>query len=562
MKRVLIFALSLSVMLTGCKKDSITEIEASTETKTIEDGSDDISTESFTKAISVVYSTSENAVVSGIDTTGDFLVTVDGNYVTIAYSGTEQVQYNLSGATTDGCFKLYSAKKQSIILNSLSLANANGAAINVQGTMASPSSGKRTFIVVEGTNTIADGSSYTQTLAGEDEKAAIFGEGKLVFSGSGSLSVAASGKSGIVSDDYVRFMDSPSVSISSTAGHGIKGKDSVIVGNATIDISVSANMKKGMISDSVVRIDGGTTTINVTGGSAYDSEDQSYSGSAGIKADGRFEMNDGLLTITNSGAGGKGISGDANGYFKGGSVSVTTTGSNYTTGSISAKGIKFDGDIVFSGSTVSVNCKANEGIESKGKITVSDGEVYSYSAADDAINSSSDFTVSGGLVCGYATSNDGLDANGNFYITGGLVYAIGATSPEVAIDANTEGGYKLYVQEGTIIAIGGLENNSSLTQSCYQVSSWSKNTWYGLTVGSNTYAFKTPASGGTGLVVSGSSTPTLTSEVSTSGGTSHFNGMLFSNASVSGGTSVSLSSYSGGNGGSGPGGNGGPGSRF
>jgi hypothetical protein len=196
---------------------------------------------------------------------------------------------------------------------------------------------------------------------------------------------------------------------------------------------------------------------------------------------------------------------------------------------------------------------------------VNGGVVYSYSAADDAINSAGTFTVEKGMVCGYAVRNDGLDANGNFYIKGGLVYAIGTTSPEVAIDANTEGGYKLYVQGGTIIAVGGLESGSSLTQACYSASSWSASTWYSLTVGTESIAFKAPTSGGTPLVVSGSSTPSLKSGVSVSGGTGWFEGMLTTGGLVSGGSSVELSSYNGGNsgpggGGSGPGGGGsGPG---
>ena len=159
----------------------------------------------------------------------------------------------------------------------------------------------------------------------------------------------------------------------------------------------------------------------------------------------------------------------------------------------------------------------------------------------------------------YSTGNDGIDSNGNMYIKGGVVYAIGSSSPEVALDANTEGGKKLYVQGGTIVAIGGLESGASLSQSCYSASSWSKNTWYALTVENDVFAFKTPSSGGSGLVVSGASTPTLKSGV-TASGTAIFNGMGYYPASVSGGSSVSLSSYSGGNSGGGPGGGGhGPG---
>ena len=133
------------------------------------------------------------------------------------------------------------------------------------------------------------------------------------------------------------------------------------------------------------------------------------------------------------------------------------------------------------------------------------------------------------------------------------MYAIGASSPEVAIDANSEEQKKLYVSGGTIIAIGGLESGASLTQSCYQASSWSKNTWYAITVGSDTFAFKTPSSGGSGLVVSGASQPTLMSGVTVSGGTTIFDGVGSVSPTVSGGSSVSLSSYSGGGGGPGGG---------
>ena len=113
---------------------------------------------------------------------------------------------------------------------------------------------------------------------------------------------------------------------------------------------------------------------------------------------------------------------------------------------------------------------------------------------------------------------------------------------------------------GTIVAIGGLESGAQLTQSCYSANSWSKNTWYALTVGNDTFAFKTPSSGGSTLVVSGASQPTLQSGVSVSGGTEIFDGVGYIGASFTGGSSVSVTSYTGGGGGFNPGGGGfGPG---
>ena len=521
---------------------------------------DSISGTIFDRTIRIVFADEGAQVTGDVNNT----VSVNGNHVTVNNTTDEKVIYELKGTAQDGSLKLYSSKKQALILDGLNLTSTKGAAVNNQGK-------KKCFVVVKGTNSLKDAASYTSTSADEDEKAALFSEGQLIFSGDGTLTVTAQGKSGITSDDYVHFMDSAVIIVSSGSGHGIRGKDAVYISGGTISVDVSADMKKGITSDSLVCINGGNTTINVAGAAAYDSEDAEYKGSAGIKADCLFEINGGSLDVTNKGIGGKGISGELTGCFNGGVVRVTTSGSNYGTSSgnrwgssssnsVSAKGIKFDGNLFFNGGTVLVKCSAHEGIEAKGTITVKDGIVYSYSAADDAINSGSTFTIEGGYVCGYAVRNDGLDANGNFYIKGGTVYAIGTTSPELAIDANTEGGYKLYVSGGTIMAVGGLESGASITQSCYQASSWSKSTWHSLTVGTNVIAFKTPASGGTPLVVSGASTPTLKTGVTVSGGTSYYDGMMIIDGSVSDGTSVTLSSYTGGNGGGfGPGGGGRPG---
>ena len=546
-KKTLIFlsvAIGLLLFAASCGHDNIIFVDPVSDTDTTENYSY-IDDTQFTRTVSVVYSTSGSATVE--NTTADFAVTIDGNGVTIAYSGSENVKYALSGTTSDGFLKIYSEQMQTVELNSVNITNRRGAAINLQGPISSPADGEATYIVVKGSSMLADGASYTDTPTGEDEKAALFAEGPLVICGGGSLAVTATGKAGITSDAFIQVISNPTLRISSSAGHGMRGKDYLLISNGTLDVAVSAAMKNGLSSDNFVRIDGGTTTVTVTGGAAYDSETLDYSGTSGVKADVSFTMNGGKLTVTNSGAGGKGINCNGKGYFYGGEVSITTNGSNYTAGDISAKGIKVDGDIAFAGSSVTVNCASSEGIESKGAITISDGIVYSCSY-DDAINSSGDFSITGGHVYGQSSNNDALDANGNFYIQGGVIYAISARAPEVAIDANSEEGKKLYLQGGTIIAIGGLENGSVLTQSCYSSSSWSPNTMYAMTVGSSTYAFKTPASGGTPLVVSGASTPTLKSGVSVSGGVSYFDGLLIQDGSMSGGTSVPLSSYTGGGG--------------
>lgn len=510
----------------------------------LEDEEDAIDNTSFDRTISVVFG------AAGATVTGDEngIVSVSGNCVTVNNTGSEKIRYELSGAASDGFFKIYGEKKQALVLKDLDLANPNGAAINNQNK-------KRTFVVLQGTNNLADGKKYSATPEGEDEKAAFFSEAQLIFSGDGSLTVTATGKAGITSDDYVRILDGPEISISSTGGHGLRGKDAVVIGGGKLDITVSKKGKKAISTDGTARFDGGATTLTVSGG-VDDSDLTDLSGSSGIKADAAFVMNAGSLTIINSGQGGKGISGDAAGLIAGGTIDITVTGTNYeVTGAdaagledttTSAKGIKFDGKLVFTGGTVTVSAKNHEAIEAKGDMVITDGTICATSS-DDAINSGGDMIIDGGRICALSTGNDGLDANGDCYIQGGLVYVSSAGGAEVGIDANTEDGHTLYVIGGTIVSIGGLERGSHLSQACYSAS-WNKDTWYALYSGDKVeFVFKTPSSGANGMVVSTAGTPSLKSGVTASGGTAIFDGMGYDNASATGGTAVSLSPYSSGN---------------
>ena len=573
-------------MMAGCIEDVIGTTDDPVETPTGNDDDDDpeessgnwddISLTEFSRTISISWN-GGSASVSGDD---NGIVSVSGADVTVDNSKNDEfVRYELSGTSSDGSLKIYSLRRLALVLNDLHLTNPSGAAINIQ-------THKRTFVVLNGSSTLADGElnssgDYPDETSTEDMKAAFFSEAQLVFSGSGSLSVTAKGKGGITSDDYLRFMGTQSVSVTSANGHALRGKDGIQVDDGTITASASAAGKKGMSSDGSVNIAGGSISIKVSGGvlseqvTSNGTTTTEYTASSGIKADSTFVMNGGVLDITNTGQGGKGISGDMNALFKGGSVTVNVSGSNYgssgngggpggggpggggwpggragtasTDNSKSAKGIKFDGDISISGGSISVSSTNHEAIESKGKLEVSGGVLYAFSSSDDAINSAGDMTLSGGHVCGWSTGNDGLDANGNLYIKGACVYAVSTKgSPEVAMDANTEGGKKLYLQSGTLVAIGGIESGSSITGTAYSASSWSKSTWHAVydKSGDAVFAFKTPSSSGTMVVYCNGAAATVKSGVSSSGGDSIWGGSGYSSGSISGGSNVSLSTYS------------------
>ena len=515
----------------------------------------------------------------------------------------EEITYILSGQTTDGEFSLTGSYKCTLSLAGLSLTNPSGAAINV-------ANGKRIKISAKKNteNTLTDGTGGSQTgciyskgqihlqgngtlnVVGKTKHA--IKSGDYIAIKNLTLNITGAVADGISCNEYF-LMESGSVSISGVGDDGIQcdldgttstgettdheDEDSgnIYIEGGTLKVAATATASKGIKATGVLNINENSeaTTVTITNSGGADTSDETdISSSACLKSDKAIVIAGGTLTLTNTGQGGRAINSDGTLTISGGTINAQAQGSNYGSsgggggpggggrpgggggwpggGDSSsphkyAKGVKADGNITISGGTLNVYSKNHEGMESKGTITVSGGEVYA-EASDDPINAASHLTISGGRVCGYSTGNDGLDSNGNMYIKGGLVYGICKGSPEVALDANTEGGYKLYLTGGTLIAIGGIENGSSLTQSCYQASSWTKSKWYALTVGDETIAFKTPASGGSGIVVSGASKPSMKSGVTVSGGTSIFGGMGLLDGTVSGGSTVSLSSYSGG----------------
>ena len=561
-------------------------------------------TEVKNNAVSISYNGATATVTVAGNVAQYVTPTVNGAHVAIEQTNTadvddDEITYTLSGTSTDGEFSLNGSYKCTIALAGVTLTNPSGPAINIDNKKRIQLSAKNGTV-----NTLTDGAD-----ANESWKGCIYSKGQLQLQGKGSLTVSGNTKHAIKSGDYITvknltlnitaavgdgvscneyfLMESGTFNISGVGDDGIpcdidgtastgettehEDEDSgnIYIEGGTLTIVTTAVGSKGIKATGTLAINeaSSTTVINITNTGGVDASDTSdLAGSACLKSDAAINISGGTLTLVNSGQGGRTINSDGTLTISGGTIDAKAQGTNYGSsggggfrpggGSSSsnhkyAKGVKADGNITITDGTLNIYSKSHEGLESKGTIDISGGEIY-VQASDDAINAASHLTVSGGYVCGYSTGNDGLDSNGNMYIKGGLVYAICSGSPEVGLDANTEGGYKLYVTGGTIIAVGGLENNSSLTQSCYQASSWSKNTWYEMTVGNETIAFKTPSSGGNGIVVSGASQPTLKSGVTVGNGTSIFSGMGYTEASVSGGSTVSLSSYSGGN--SGPGG--------
>ena len=565
---------------------------------------------------------------------------VSGAHVSIAQSDdlAEEVTYTLSGESTDGEFYMSGSYKATIELNGLTLTNTtpvkSGAAVHIQN-------GKRIKVkVCTGTvNTLTDA-------VGGSQKGCLYVKGHAEFAQKGTLNIIGNVKHGIKTGEYLTLKNA-TINITKAAGDGINcaqffqmtsGKiaisgvsddgiqcdieDSTVgsTGETTdhededtgniyleggdITASVTADAAKAIKAEGDIRATGTNVTATTSGGGVWDADKVKTKSSSCMSADGNMLISGGTLTLTSTGAGGKGINVDGNFTATGGSVTINTSGNAVvasSTGTLSVvtssqqldnydsdyksspKGIKVDGAIVISDNaviSVTTTGAGGEGIESKTSIDITGGQT-TVNASDDGINASKntstggsgDLTISGGYVFSKSSGNDGIDANGNCYIKGGLVYAIGTTAPEMSIDANTEEGKKLYITGGTIIAVGDLENSASISGgTCKSASSWTANTWHALYNGGTLVAaFKTPASsgnsgggpggwpggggpgGGSGggsqkLIVYTSSTPTVKSGVTVADGTEYFGGMANIGGTVSGGSDVTLSNYSSGGG--------------
>ena len=371
-----------------------------------------------------------------------------------------------------------------------------------------------------------------------------------------------------------------------TFDHGIKCDGNMDITGGTINFTIPGEASKAIKPDGNLHITGGTITGTVSGGGEK-YNDNSASGAACIKGKGNAVIDGGTLNLTATGTGGKGMNFNGTLTIGDGNITVSTTGAKYgssssggggwnpwgpgsgdtnSDGTSSPKGIRAEGNITVNGGTITVSATGGEGaegIESKAIMYIKGGyiDVTSY---DDALNSTSHMYFTGGYTYAVATGNDAIDSNGNMYLSGGYVFCCGS---EEGLDANSEGGYKVYIQSGaSLMAIGGnmgaIESGASLSQTCYSATA-SANTWYALYSGNNVaFAAYTPTfsnqggGGGWGpggggssssktIVVTAPSTPKLYKGV-TASGTTFWNGK--GATSASGGSQVSLSTYSGGGG--------------
>ena len=336
MKKTL-FCLMAAAALAGCQNDD-SDFSAYTDGEATADN-----------AIYINYN-GTSVSVSG-DTNG-YVSTSGADVIVNTGSATDSLLLVLSGSTSDGSLLIYRQRKFGIRLNGVSIHNSDGPAINNQ-------CGKSLYVEVAAgtTNTLTDGTAYADATDSDgtaiQQKGALFSEGQLYFSGTGTLNVTGSTKNAIACDDYI-VIDDATITATSSTGHGISVNDGFQMNSGTLNIDVTGDGCKGLKNDSTTFITGGTLNISTTGGCVYDEDAADYSSAACIKGDYAINISGGNITLTSSGDGGKGINCDRDVVFSGGSMTVTTTGSN---NDAKPKGVKSDTGIIVSGGSFQVTVK-------------------------------------------------------------------------------------------------------------------------------------------------------------------------------------------------------------
>lgn len=384
-------------------------------------------------------SSAKIALADGATKSDSDNVKTDGDAVEITGEGT----YIISGTLTNGRI-IVNAKdsdKIQLVLNGANINCDTGAAIYVKQadkvfiTLAPSSentlSNKREFVAVDDNNI----------------DSVIFSKSDLTLNGSGKLTVNAAYGHGIVSkDDLVLTGGEYSITSEKQA---LSGKDSIRVADGTYTLNAG---KDGLHSENTDDTSKGFIYIaNGTFDITCDCD--------GIDASGTVTVKNGNINIT-SGGGSENAEKKSEEFFPGGrnqqnqSAEQTTEQSD----SVSAKGIKADGNLTIVSGEFSIN-SADDAIHSNSSVTVSGG-TYKILTGDDGIHADANLTVTNGTL-NIEKSYEGLEGQA-INISGGTISIVSDDDGMNAAGGNDESGFggnmmqdDFSTDENTSITISG-----------------------------------------------------------------------------------------------------------
>ena len=341
----------------------------------------------FNKTVSISLSGVTATITSPV---GAGVVITQSGADLVIRSTVDNVEYTVTGTTTNGSLRIYSDFRFKLTLNNASITNDDGPAINIQ-------SEKTAFIVLAAgsTNTLIDGATYKK-IGTEDAKGTVFSEGQLVFSGTGSVQITGNNKHGIVSDDHIRIR-SGNVTVLKAKGDGIHANDYFVVDGGIVNITATDDGLQ--VEQGFVVFNNGNTTINA--------DDK------GITVD--YTGTDPLIVPYVN--------------INGGALTVTSVG----------EALESKAAVTINKGDIKLTAQ-DDGINAEKGIYINGGNTYAISSANDAVDSNAGFTMTGGklVALGSVAPEGGIDCDAHtLKITGGILVATGGTTSAPSATAST-----------------------------------------------------------------------------------------------------------------------------
>ena len=421
--------------LTGCSANSASNTSATSTTSTSASSTSDTTSkmaDSFSTDVKSGAKLAEDTHYSAKDVTWDSSsevtidlsnpiatdgVTVSDGVITITKAG----NYKLTG-TYEGQIKVEAADSDMIrlILNNATITNSTGAAINVV-----EADEVVIYTASSTTNTVSDGSSYSDTASGSPD-AAIYSKSDLTLAGEGTLKVEGKYEESIhTSDGLVIASGTLEVSAANT---GIKGKDYVDILDGTVTVTASQDGIKAT-NDS----DGNRGWVRLSGGIVNIS-----AGDDGFKAERVVEISGGTLNITQANEGIEAqyinildgtvnVTSSDDGINASYSTTTTTDSTTATSTNQSAQNRQNSAPQVPSGSAGQASAGGQAPSGTMGQPQAGGG---TFEVVDATIN------ISGGTVTVNA-NGDGIDSNGTATLSGGTLIVNGPfTGGNASLDTN------------------------------------------------------------------------------------------------------------------------------